>query len=156
MKTKPVGSGKILKLLAFAAAALLPGCGRRLAGAVLHGNHHKHGHADRSHRYAGRWCKRYPDRDGFALGCRRGYVAFFNGSTSLGTGTLSSGTATYNATFSAAGTDTITATYGGDNTYASSTSTAVTITVSATATPTATTTTLTRKPPRPPPASPTR
>jgi hypothetical protein len=53
-----------------------------------------------------------------------------NGS-SIGTGTLTSGAASYVATFSSAGTETLTATYGGDSTYASSTSSSVTVTVAA-------------------------
>lgn len=55
-----------------------------------------------------------------------GTVTFANGSTSLGTGTLSSGTATLSQTF-AAGTYSVTATYGGNSTYASSTSSALSI-----------------------------
>jgi hypothetical protein len=55
-----------------------------------------------------------------------GTVTFYNGSTSLGTGTLNSGTATLSQTF-AAGTYSVTATYGGNSTYASSTSSAVSI-----------------------------
>jgi hypothetical protein len=47
----------------------------------------------------------------------------------LGTGTLTSGTATFSATFSNAGTESLTATYGGDSTYAASTSSAVAVTV---------------------------
>ncbi len=58
-----------------------------------------------------------------------GTVTFFNGTTSLGTGTLSAGAATLKTSFSTAGTDSITATYGGDSTYAASTSSAITLTV---------------------------
>jgi protocatechuate 3,4-dioxygenase beta subunit len=62
-----------------------------------------------------------------------GTVTFREGSTSLGSATLSSGTAEYAATFSTAGTYSVTAVYGGSSTYASSTSNAVSITVSAAA-----------------------
>jgi hypothetical protein len=60
-----------------------------------------------------------------------GTVTFYNSGTSIGTGTLSSGTATYSATFSSAGTESVTATYGGNSTYAQSTSSAISITVAA-------------------------
>ncbi len=60
-----------------------------------------------------------------------GTVTFYNGSTSLGTGTLnSSGVATLTTSSLPVGTETITATYGGNTTYGSSTSNAVTETVS--------------------------
>jgi hypothetical protein len=59
-----------------------------------------------------------------------GTVTFYDGTTSLGTGTLSSGTATLATSFSTTGTHTITAIYGGDSTYATSTSSVTTITVS--------------------------
>jgi poly(3-hydroxybutyrate) depolymerase len=53
-------------------------------------------------------------------------VTFFQGTTQLGTGTMSGGTATYTtATLAAGGTDTIKAEYPGDGTYDSSTSNAV-------------------------------
>jgi len=55
-----------------------------------------------------------------------GTVTFFDGSTSLGSGTLSSGAATLSTKF-AAGTHSVTATYGGNSTYSSSTSSAVSI-----------------------------
>ena len=58
-----------------------------------------------------------------------GTVTFLNGSATLGTGSLSAGTATFLGSFSSAGAETITASYGGDSTYASSTSNAVTVTV---------------------------
>lgn len=61
-----------------------------------------------------------------------GTVTFYNGSTSLGTGTLNSGTATLAQTFPA-GTYSVTATYGGNSTYASSTSSAVSIVTTAAA-----------------------
>src|SRR5258708_21839626 len=53
-----------------------------------------------------------------------GTVSFFNGSTQVGTGTLSNGLATfnYNPDSLALGTYSITASYGGDNTFAGSTS----------------------------------
>jgi len=62
-----------------------------------------------------------------------GTITFYNGTTSLGTATLSSGTATLSPapTFSAAGTDSLTAGYSGDSTYAGSTSTAVSLVVNA-------------------------
>jgi len=62
-----------------------------------------------------------------------GTVTFLNNGTSIGTGTLSSGSASYSATFSTAGTETLTASYGGNSTYASSTSSAITVTVTAAA-----------------------
>ncbi len=62
-----------------------------------------------------------------------GSVTFLNNGTSIGTGTLSAGTASYVATFSSAGTETLTAEYSGDSTYASSTSSAVSVTVTAAA-----------------------
>ena len=58
-----------------------------------------------------------------------GSVTFMDGSTTLGTGTLSSGIATYSAAFSATGSHTLTAVYAGDSTYATSTSSALTQTV---------------------------
>jgi hypothetical protein len=62
-----------------------------------------------------------------------GTVSFLNNGTQIGTGTLSSGTASYTATFSSAGTESLTAEYEGNSTYASSTSTAVSVTVTAAA-----------------------
>jgi subtilase family serine protease len=59
-----------------------------------------------------------------------GTVYFYDGTTSLGTGTLNSGTATYSTSTLTAGAHTITATYGGDTTYASSSSSGFTVTVS--------------------------
>jgi hypothetical protein len=58
-----------------------------------------------------------------------GAVTFSSGTATLGTGTLTSSSASFTATFSTAGTESLTATYGGDSTYASSTSSAVAITV---------------------------
>ena len=60
-----------------------------------------------------------------------GTVTFYNNSTSIGSGTLDSGSATLLTSFTSAGTETLTATYSGDSTYASSTSSAVTVTVQA-------------------------
>jgi plastocyanin len=60
-----------------------------------------------------------------------GTVTFYNGATSLGTGTLNaSGVATLAYTFSTAGTYSVTATYGGSSTYATSTSTELSVVVS--------------------------
>ncbi len=59
-----------------------------------------------------------------------GTVTFYDSTTSLGSGSLSSGTTTLSPTFSTAGTHSLTAVYGGDLTYASSTSSVVSITVS--------------------------
>ena len=60
-----------------------------------------------------------------------GTVTFYNGTTSLGTAALSSGTATLTTSFSSAQTVSLTAVYGGDSTYAGSTSSAITVTVKA-------------------------
>jgi hypothetical protein len=60
-------------------------------------------------------------------------VTFHSGSTSLGTGTLSSGVATLNTTALPTGTDSLTAKFGGDANFNASTSTAVNFVVSATA-----------------------
>jgi hypothetical protein len=60
-----------------------------------------------------------------------GAVTFYDGTTSLGSGTLSSGTATLSTTFSTTGTHSLTAIYGGDSNYATSSSAAVSIAVSA-------------------------
>jgi hypothetical protein len=60
-----------------------------------------------------------------------GTVTFYSNGISIGTSTLSSGAASYTPTFTTAGTDSLTATYSGDNTYETSTSTAVTLTVTA-------------------------
>jgi hypothetical protein len=70
-----------------------------------------------------------------------GSVTFFDGTTSLGSGTLNaSGVATFSISSLAVGSHSITASYGGDTGDAASTSTAVTVTI--TAPPVATTTTL--------------
>src|SRR6202050_484731 len=58
-----------------------------------------------------------------------GTVTFKDGSTTLGTGTLSSGKATFSASTLAAGSHSITAAYGGDTNYNSSTSSTLTQTV---------------------------
>ncbi len=71
-----------------------------------------------------------------------GTVTFYNGSTQLGTGTLTTGVATYTTTELPSGADSLTAVYGGDSIYNTSTSAAVIVTVTST-TPAATTTTLT-------------
>jgi hypothetical protein len=58
-----------------------------------------------------------------------GTVTFLDGMTSLGTGTLSAGVAKFPTSTLVAGAHSITAIYGGDGTFASSTSTAVAVTV---------------------------
>jgi trimeric autotransporter adhesin len=63
-----------------------------------------------------------------------GTVNFFNGTTLLGTGTLSSGTFTLNTTLLPVATNSITAQYQGDSNYGTSTSPASTVTVSAAST----------------------
>ncbi|UWZ84669.1 protease pro-enzyme activation domain-containing protein [Occallatibacter riparius] len=60
-----------------------------------------------------------------------GTVTFNDGTTKLGTGTLASGKATFQTSSLSVGAHAITAVYGGDTSYASSTSTAVTVTVAA-------------------------
>jgi hypothetical protein len=62
-----------------------------------------------------------------------GTVSFLSNGSSIGNGTLTSGTATSSPIFTNAGSYSVTAEYGGDSTYASSTSTAVTITAAAAA-----------------------
>jgi Bacterial Ig-like domain (group 3)/FG-GAP-like repeat/FG-GAP repeat len=62
-------------------------------------------------------------------GTPTGTVTFYDGTTSLGTGSLSSGTAAYSTTSLAVGSHSITASYGGDANYASSTSVPVTVTI---------------------------
>ncbi len=66
-------------------------------------------------------------------GTPSGTVTFLDGTTTLGTGTLSSGVATYAATALATGSHSITAQYGGDANFTASTSSAVTVTVTAVA-----------------------
>src|ERR1035441_9762884 len=58
-----------------------------------------------------------------------GTVTFMDGSTVLGTGTISGGTATYSTSTLAGGSHSITASYGGDANYNSSTSSVLTQTV---------------------------
>jgi hypothetical protein len=60
-----------------------------------------------------------------------GTVTFYDGQTSLGTGTLSSSSATYSTSGLAVGTHSITASYGGDASNAASTSSTVTVTITA-------------------------
>ena len=60
-----------------------------------------------------------------------GTVTFYDGTTELGTVTLVSGAGTYTAATLADGTHLLTAVYGGDTTFNSSTSAAVTVVVSA-------------------------
>ena len=64
-----------------------------------------------------------------------GTVEFFDGSTLLGSGTVSSDAATLTTTALSLGTNSITATYEGDSNYDGSTSPAVTVTVVQSATP---------------------
>ena len=68
-----------------------------------------------------------------------GTVTFYDGGTSIGTGTLSGGVATYTTTAFqlALGSNSITATYGGNGTYATSTSSTLTQTVNQASTTTA-------------------
>jgi hypothetical protein len=58
-----------------------------------------------------------------------GTVTFSDGSTIVGTGTLTGGVATFTTTFLPSGSDSLTAAYSGDTNFAASTSTAVTETV---------------------------
>jgi protocatechuate 3,4-dioxygenase beta subunit len=71
-----------------------------------------------------------------------GAVTFYNGTTALGTATLSSGVATLTLSFTSAQTLLIKATYTGDSSYAESSSSTLTITVTASSTGTATSTAL--------------
>ncbi len=64
-------------------------------------------------------------------GSPTGTVEFMNGSADLGSGTVSSGVATFTTTSLPAGTDSITAVYSGDSSFAGSTSSAVQVTVTA-------------------------
>jgi Bacterial Ig-like domain (group 3)/FG-GAP-like repeat/FG-GAP repeat len=70
-------------------------------------------------------------------------VTFYNGGTSIGTGTLSSGVATLNISTLPVGIDKLTASYPGDTNFAGSTSSALSQTVSANAAIGSTTTSLT-------------
>lgn len=67
-------------------------------------------------------------------GTPTGTVTFKDGSTTLGTGTLSGGSATFSTAALSAGSHSITAVYGGDSNFGSSTSAAVTQTVNKAAT----------------------
>jgi len=60
-----------------------------------------------------------------------GSVTFYNGTTSLGAVTLSSGSASLSTSTLAVGAHTVTATYAGSSTYASSTSSSVSVTIDA-------------------------
>jgi hypothetical protein len=62
-------------------------------------------------------------------------VTFYNGTTALGTGSLTSGVATLNVNPSPTGSDSITASYAGDSNFVASTASAITVIVSAAATP---------------------
>jgi hypothetical protein len=67
-----------------------------------------------------------------AAGAPGGSVAFYNGATALGSGTLNaSGVATVSTTTLPVGTDTVTATYAAGGNFAASTSAPVTLTVTA-------------------------
>jgi hypothetical protein len=80
-------------------------------------------------------------------GVPTGTVTFLDGTATLGTGALdATGTAAYNATALAAGTHSLTASYGGDANNAGSTSAVVTVTINAAPTIAATSTTLTASP----------
>ena len=73
-------------------------------------------------------------------GAPTGTVQFFNGSTSLGTATISGGVASLVTSALGTGTNSVTAQYSGDTNFVASTSPAVSITVAATATSTTTVT----------------
>jgi Bacterial Ig-like domain (group 3)/Chitobiase/beta-hexosaminidase C-terminal domain len=60
-------------------------------------------------------------------------VTFYNGGTSIGTASLSSGVATINLNPIPVGTDTLTATYSGDGNFTSASSNSITFTIAATA-----------------------
>ena len=68
-----------------------------------------------------------------------GTVEFYDGSTELGTATVSSGKATYTTSALTQGTHSLTAEYQGDSTYQDSTSDALTVVISGTLTSTTTT-----------------
>jgi hypothetical protein len=74
-------------------------------------------------------------------GTPTGTVTFYDGTSSLGSGNLTAGVATFSTSTLAVATHSITATYSGDTTYNTSTSAAVTVVIIAP--PLATTTTLT-------------
>jgi hypothetical protein len=73
-------------------------------------------------------------------GVPTGTVTFYDGTTSLGTGTLAAGVAKYATSQLSTGSHSITASYGGDSSNAGSTSGPVTVTVSSTSKGTSTTT----------------
>ena len=75
-------------------------------------------------------------------GAPTGTVHFFNGTASLGTGTVTAGVATLTTTTLPAGSDSITAVYSGDTNFSGSTSAALIITVNGVSAPVATTTVL--------------
>jgi hypothetical protein len=77
-----------------------------------------------------------------SCGTLTGTVSFYDGATLLGTGTLSGNTATYSTTALSVGPHNITAVYGGNSNYATSTSSVLTEVVNA-APPATTTTTIT-------------
>ena len=70
-------------------------------------------------------------------GTPTGTVTFYDGTTDLGNGTLSAGTATFSTTFVVVGSHSITAVYSGDTNFTTSTSSALTQTVNQAATTTA-------------------
>ena len=72
-----------------------------------------------------------------ASGTPTGSITFEDNGTSIGTGTLSSGTATLSTSALAVGAHPITAVYGGDSNFATSTSSPVSVTVNAAAAPVA-------------------
>jgi hypothetical protein len=78
-----------------------------------------------------------------ASGTPTGTVTFKNGSTVLGSGTLSGGTASFTTSSLPVGSDSITATYAGTTSFATSSSAALTETVKQAASAAATTTSLT-------------
>jgi len=78
-------------------------------------------------------------------GTPTGTVTFLDGTTTLGTGTLSSGTASFTGSL-AAGTHSITASYGGDTTYTASVSAADNLTIGSAPTLAPTATQLTASP----------
>ena len=73
-------------------------------------------------------------------------VTFLDSTTTLGTGTLAAGKATYTTTSLTSGSHSITAVYGGDTAFSGSTSSVITITVTAPPALISTTTTLTASP----------
>ncbi len=79
-------------------------------------------------------------------GTPTGAVTFFDGTTNIGSGTISGGVATLNPTNLAAGSHSITANYGGDGNFTTSTSNTVTQVVNSAATATVITVTATPNP----------